>query len=227
MKKLHLLTFALLAAIAASAQHQQAKLNYRFGDLEPYIDSTTMRIHYSAHHAAYAKNLNKALEGYPDLQAMPLMMLLRNITALPAPIQTAVRNNCGGVYNHNLFFEGLTSPANSQMPEAFRVIIEKQFGSVDKLEQEMTKASQSRFGSGWAWLMAQPDGKLTIVTTPNQDAPFMDVSLSEGSPIFNIDVWEHAYYLKYQNRRPEYLQNIWKVVNWDQVYQNYLKAVGQ
>lgn len=227
MKQLLFLLLFTLGGIAANAQYEQIKLQYSYGDLEPYIDSTTMRIHYSAHHATYVKNLNKALEAYPDLKNMPLMMLLKNINSLPQPIQTTVRNNGGGVYNHNLFFDVLTPASKSVMPTEFANILTKQFGSVDAFKSEMEKAATGRFGSGWAWLLVQPSGKLSIVSTGNQDAPFMDVAYTEGFPIFNIDVWEHAYYLKYQNKRGDYLKNLWKVVDWGQVFQNYLRATGE
>lgn len=228
MKKALILVVSLaLTFVAASAQEGQVKLKYSYADLEPYIDSTTMRIHYSAHHAAYAANLVKALENYPDLKSMPLMMLLRNIGTLPQPIQQAVRNNGGGVYNHNLFFDVLTPASKSVMPDELKKVIEKQYGSLEAFKKEMEKAALSRFGSGWAWLLVQPNGKLTITTTANQDAPFMDVALTEGYPIFNIDVWEHAYYLKYRNKRGDYLANLWKVIDWKQVYSNYLRAIGE
>jgi Fe-Mn family superoxide dismutase len=227
MRKLLLLIAIVALAIIANAQHEQVKLRYSFGDLEPYIDSTTMRIHYSAHHKAYLNNLNKALEGYPDLKSMPLIMLLKNINSLPQSIQATVRNNGGGVYNHNIFFDLLTPPSNSVLPDEFKAILEKQFGSVDSFKAEMEKAAMSRFGSGWAWLLVLPNGKLAITSTANQDAPIMDVSFSEGYPIFNIDVWEHAYYLKYRNKRADYLANIWKVVDWKSIYTNYLRAIGE
>ena len=227
IKQMVLLASLALVLSTASAQNGQVKLKYGYGDLEPYIDSTTIRIHYSAHHAAYATNLSKTLENYPDLKGMPLMMLLRNISTLPQPIQQAVRNNGGGVYNHNLYFENLTPPSNSVMPDEFKSILEKQYGSIEGFMAEMEKAALSRFGSGWAWLLVHPNGTLAITTTANQDAPFMDVALTEGYPIFNIDVWEHAYYLKYRNKRADYLANLWKVVDWKQVYSNYLKAIGQ
>lgn len=227
VKQLVLWASLVLTIATASAQNGQVKLKYGYGDLEPYIDSTTVRIHYSAHHAAYAANLSKTLENYPDLKGMPLMMLLRNISTLPQPIQQAVRNNGGGVYNHNLYFESLTAPSNSIMPDEFKAILDKQYGSVEAFKAAMEKAALSRFGSGWAWLLVLPDGKLTITSTANQDAPFMDVALTEGYPIFNIDVWEHAYYLKYRNKRADYLTNLWKVVDWSQLYSNYLKAIGQ
>jgi superoxide dismutase, Fe-Mn family len=227
MKHAILITALALVSLSAIAQNGQAPLKYGYADLEPYIDSTTVRIHYSAHHAAYAANLSKALEGYPDLKAMPLPMLLRNIGTLPQPIQQAVRNNGGGVYNHNLYFESLTPPSSSVMPDELQAILEKQYGSVEAFKAEMGKAALARFGSGWAWLLVLPDGKLTITTTANQDAPFMDVAPTEGYPIFNIDVWEHAYYLKYRNKRADYLANLWKVVDWQQVYRSYQKAIGQ
>ncbi|WP_320053180.1 superoxide dismutase [uncultured Acetobacteroides sp.] len=227
VKQLVFLASLALALSTASAQNGQVKLKYGYADLEPYIDSTTVRIHYSAHHAAYAANLSKTLESYPDLTGMPLMMLLRNISTLPQPIQQAVRNNGGGVYNHNLYFESLTAPSNSVMPDELKAILEKQYGSVEAFKAAMEKAALSRFGSGWAWLLVYPNGTLAITTTANQDAPFMDVALTEVYPIFNIDVWEHAYYLKYRNKRADYLANLWKVVDWRQLYSSYLKAIGQ
>jgi Fe-Mn family superoxide dismutase len=227
MKQFLLLLPIIFGGFFANAQHEQIKLKYSYGDLEPFVDSTTMRIHYSAHHATYVKNLNKALEGHADLKNMPLIMLLKNINSLPQSIQMAVRNNGGGVYNHNLFFDVLTPASNSVMPNELQKILTAQFGSVDLFKAEMEKAASSRFGSGWAWLLVQPNGKLTVVSTANQDAPFMDVSFTEGHPIFNIDVWEHAYYLKYQNKRADYLKRLWNVVDWKQVYQNYLSATGE
>ena len=144
-----------------------------------------------------------------------------------SPDNEEARNNGGGVYNHNLFFDVLTPASKSVMPDELKQIIEKQYGSLEAFKKEMEKAALSRFGSGWAWLLVQPNGKLTITTTANQDAPFMDVALTEGYPIFNIDVWEHAYYLKYRNKRGDYLANLWKVVDWKQVYSNYLRAIGE
>lgn len=226
MKKIALLLLMATGIFGASAQYQQVKLSYDYKDLEPYIDSTTMRIHYSLHHAGYTKNLNKALENSADLKSMPLIMLLKNINSLPQSLQVAVRNNGGGLYNHNLYFENLTPASKSKIPAEFEAIIAKQFGSLDAFKSEVEKAAAGRFGSGWAWVLVKADGKMIITTTANQDAPIMDVSYTEGFPILNIDVWEHAYYLKYQNKRPEYLKNFWKVVNWDSVYEKYKLAVG-
>ncbi len=227
MKKIALLALMAITGYSASAQYEQAKLKYSYTDLEPPLDSTTLRLPYPPHHPSYVTNLNKTLESYPDLKAMPLMMLLHNIGALPLAIQTSVRNNGGGVYNHNLYFEGLTTPSNSVMPNELKEIIEKQFESIDKFKAEMENASISRFGSGWTWLLVQPNGTLTIVSTANQDAPFMDVALTDGYPILNVDVWEHAYYLKYRNKRNDYLTNLWNVIDWKQVYSSYLKVMGK
>lgn len=226
MKRNLIIAAFALFGLTAGAQHQQVALKYKYADLEPYIDSTTMRIHYSLHHAAYTKNLNSALEKYADYKQMPLVMLLKNINALPADIQTAVRNNGGGVYNHNLFFEQLTVPSKSVMPDGLKKVFVEQFGSVEAFKEEMGKAAMARFGSGWAWLLVDASGKMKVVSTANQDAPIMDVALTSGYPLMNIDVWEHAYYLKYKNKRAEYLKNIWNVVDWNFVYDSYRKALG-
>ena len=184
------------------------KLPYSYDALEPYIDSTTMEIHHSKHHAAYTNNLNKAIEG-SQLEGKPIEEILKNISNH----SVAVRNNGGGFYNHNLFWN-LMSPTGGGKPEGeLAKAIDKDFGSFDEFKDQFNKAATTRFGSGWAWLVKQ-NGKLVIGSTPNQDNPLMDVSELKGRPILALDVWEHAYYLKYQNRRPEYIENFWHVVNW-------------
>ena len=180
-------------------------LGYDFGALEPHIDSLTMEIHHGKHHAAYVAKLNEALEKYPDLQTKTIEELLTGLKDLPTDIQAAVRNNGGGHHNHNLFWESMKPGGSNNVPEA----VIKTFGSLDAFKTKFTEAAIGRFGSGWAWLV-ESGGKLEVYSTANQDSP-----LNEGKkPILGLDVWEHAYYLKYQNRRPEYIENWWPVVNW-------------
>lgn len=206
-------------------------LHYSHDALEPYIDAETMRIHHGKHHQAYVDNLNKALAG-TDGEGKTLEELMDNISAYPA----AVRNNGGGHYNHTLFWsvlgpqsmynEGFSgNPTNPGAPTGeLADAINQAFGSLDALKEKMNAAGTTRFGSGWAWLIETRDGGLEVTSTPNQDNPLMDVADVKGHPIFGIDVWEHSYYLKYQNRRPEYLAAIWSVVNWDAVAQRYNAA---
>lgn len=192
------------------------KLPYAEDALEPYIDAQTMNIHHTKHHQAYINNLNTALEKHPELANKSLEDLLSDLNALPEDIRTAVRNNGGGTWNHNMFWE-IMAPKMGGTPtgELIRVL-EASFGSFDAFKDEFTKAATTRFGSGWAWLVKRGEG-LAVISMPNQDVP-----LSEGmTPILGLDVWEHAYYLKYQNRRPEYIANWWNVVNWDEVTKRY------
>lgn len=194
-------------------------LPYAYDALEPHIDAMTMTIHHSKHHQAYVDNLNAALDKHPELE-LTLDALLKDLDKVPADIQTAVRNNGGGVYNHNLFWTLLT-PASGQT--ATKVVLDAivaKFGSFDAFKTEFETAAKTRFGSGWAWLVVTADKTLKVVSTPNQDVPF-----NEGTPILALDVWEHAYYLKYQNRRPDYVANFWNVVNWEEVERLYLAAV--
>lgn len=188
-------------------------LGYPKGALEPNIDSMTMEIHHGKHHNAYVTNLNAALEKAPELQSWSLEDLLKKISQVPEAIRTAVRNNGGGHHNHTFLWEILT-PGGSKTPTGrLADSINSTFGSFDKLKEMMTQAGMTRFGSGWSWLVKDAQGKLQVYSTANQDSPLM-----EGhTPLLGIDVWEHAYYLKYQNRRNEYLANIWNVVNWDKV----------
>jgi Fe-Mn family superoxide dismutase len=188
------------------------KLNYAYDALEPLIDLRTMEIHHTKHHAAYTANLNNAIAGTND-ESKTIVQILKGDELTPA-----VRNNGGGYFNHNLYWELLT-PGGSPTPEGeLRKAIINDFGSVDTLKELFSKAAITRFGSGWAWLVKQ-DGKLVVGSTPNQDNPLMNVSDIKGIPILGADVWEHAYYLNYQNRRPDYIEAFWKLINWDVVSQ--------
>ncbi|MGY3815618.1 superoxide dismutase [Globicatella sulfidifaciens] len=188
------------------------KLNYEYAALEPVIDAQTMEIHYTKHHNAYVTNLNKAVEGteYADKS---IEELVKGWAELPEDIQTAVRNNGGGHYNHTLFWEELVAPSQAkEIPADLEAKLVEAFGSVDKFKEKFAAAAASRFGSGWAWLVSN-DGKLEVVSTPNQDNPLTDGLV----PLLGLDVWEHAYYLNYQNRRPDYIKAFWDVVNWEVV----------
>ena len=191
------------------------KLAYAYDALEPIIDARTMEIHHTKHHGAYTSNLNNAIEG-TDLSGKTIEELLANISAAPV----AVRNNGGGYYNHCLYWEVMT-PGGATAPHGELLnAINDSFGSYDKFKDVFAKAALTRFGSGWAWLVKQGD-RLVVSSTPNQDNPLMDVAEVKGIPILGIDVWEHAYYLNYQNRRPDYVEAFWKVVNWDEVAKRF------
>ena len=195
------------------------KLQYAYDALEPHIDAMTMEIHHSKHHAAYINNLNKALEPYMDLQTKELEELVKELTSLPESIRTAVQNNGGGHYNHTFFWKLLT-PNSSKSPEGpLADALKKEFGNFENFKMEFNKAAMGRFGSGWAWLIMDSNKNLSVVSTPNQDNPLMGGFV----PVLGLDVWEHAYYLKYQNRRAEYVNAFWEVVNWVQVQINYGK----
>ena len=202
------------------------KLPYAYDALEPYIDRQTMEIHHNKHHQAYINNLNAALEKYPALQEKTLDALLMELATLPEDIQTAVRNNGGGHLNHTLFWEWMTVPAKTEaLPEPKGKsgdAIKQTFGDFAKFQELFNAAAKTVFGSGWAWLVVDKEGKLQIITTHNQDAPIM----KGQHPILGLDVWEHAYYLKYQNRRPDYITAWWHVVNWDRVEAMYREIVG-
>ena len=192
-------------------------LPYAKDALEPHIDAQTMEIHHDKHHAGYVNNLNKALEGHPELQSKSLEELLRSLDSLPEAIRGAVRNNGGGHSNHSMFWQ-IMSPNGGGAPTGdLANAINAAFGSFDNFKTQFAAAGGSRFGSGWAWLLVNSDGSVSITSTPNQDTP-----ISEGkTPILGIDVWEHAYYLKYQNRRPDYIAAWWNVVNWAEVAKRY------
>jgi Fe-Mn family superoxide dismutase len=195
-------------------------LPYAYNALEPHIDEMTMRIHHDRHHGAYVANLNKALESAPALASKAIHELLRDLNAVPENIRTAVRNNGGGHYNHTMFWEIMKPGGPSAPGGELASAITATFGSVDKLKEAVNAAGAGRFGSGWAWVVLGKDGKLAVTSTPNQDCPLMDGQ----TPIFGVDVWEHAYYLKYQNKRPDYLAAWWNVVNWAEVGDRYTKA---
>ncbi len=207
----------IVSTLSVFAQFQVPALPYKYNALEPYIDSTTMFIHLNNHHAAYVANLNKALEKYPDLQKKSITNLLASINTLPADIQTAVRNNGGGHYNHSLFWKTLAPAGSAPMSPELEAIIVKNFGSVEVLKTEFEKAALARFGSGWAWVIKDEAGKLKIVTTPNQDNTMMSVINVKGKPVLMLDIWEHAYYLKYQSKRAAYVKAFWEIVNWKEV----------
>ncbi|WP_129716814.1 superoxide dismutase [Pedobacter sp. SYP-B3415] len=195
-------------------------LPYATDALEPHIDKATMEIHHGKHHQAYVTNLNKALEGKPEANSS-IEDLIKNISKHPA----AVRNNGGGHYNHSLFWN-ILGPNKGGTPSGdLAKAIDETFGSFDALKTKISEAGATRFGSGWAWLSVGADKKLVVSSTPNQDNPLMDVAEVKGTPILGIDVWEHAYYLKYQNKRPDYLAAIWNVINWDAVSELYKKAL--
>ena len=201
--------------------HTLPPLPYDKAALEPHIDATTMEIHHGKHHNAYVTNLNNAIAGKADLEAMSVEDLCKNISKVPADIAGPVRNNGGGHWNHT-FFWGIMGPNAGGAPGgALAEAINAAFGSFDDFKKAFADAGVKRFGSGWAWLVKKADGKLAITSTPNQDNPLMDNS---GTPILGVDVWEHAYYLKYQNRRPDYLAAWWNVVNWKAVEEKFAKA---
>jgi superoxide dismutase, Fe-Mn family len=195
-------------------------LPYPENALEPHIDARTMSIHHDKHHAAYTNNLNAALEGHPELAGKTIDELLSDLSALPEGIRTTVRNNGGGYANHNLFWE-IMGPNGGGEPEGeLAEAINNAFGGFAEFKDQFAKAGATRFGSGWAWLYVNHDGKLAVGSTPNQDTPLMD----GGTPILGLDVWEHAYYLNYQNRRPDYIAAWWNVVNWSAVAEKYAAA---
>lgn len=204
------------------AKHELPALPYAFDALEPHIDKQTMEIHHGRHHQTYVNNLNKALEGHADLAEKSLEDLLRNLDEVPESIRGAVRNNGGGHANHTLFWQIMSPNGGGNPTGEIASAIDSTFGSFEKFKEEFTKAATTRFGSGWAWLVVKKDGSLAVTSTPNQDTPLME----GDTPILGIDVWEHAYYLKYQNKRPAYIEAWWNVVNWDEVNKRYLAAKG-
>ena len=190
-------------------------LPYAYDALEPFIDKMTMEIHHSKHHKAYYDNMMNAVKG-TDMESKTLEEVFSNVSKYPA----AVRNNGGGYYNHNLYWEVMK--VNGGKPSAkLEAAIVKTFGSMDELKKQFTDAGKTRFGSGWAWLSVDKDGKLFVSSTPNPDTPLMDVAEKHGTPILGMDVWEHAYYLKYQNKRPDYTEAFWNVINWEAVSKKY------
>jgi Fe-Mn family superoxide dismutase len=195
-------------------------LPYAFDALEPHIDARTMEIHHDKHHAAYVNNLNNALKGHDELATMTVEEVMANLNAVPEAIRTAVRNNGGGHANHSLFWKLMSSNGGGQPGGDLANAINAAFGSFDAFKDTFSKAATTRFGSGWAWLYVDANGNIGVNSTPNQDTPLMD----GNTPILGLDVWEHAYYLKYQNRRPDYITAWWHVVDWDAVAANYAAA---
>jgi Fe-Mn family superoxide dismutase len=206
--------------------HELPALPYAQDALEPHIDAQTMEIHHGKHHAAYVTNLNKALESAPDLAGKSAEELIANLAAVPEAIRGAVRNNAGGHVNHSMFWKLMKPGAEGAPIGELAKAIDAAFGSFDEFKAKFEAAGATRFGSGWAWLVVQ-GGKLVIGSTANQDNPIMGAAVAgiEGRPVLGLDVWEHAYYLKYQNRRPDYMKAWWAVVNWAQAEENYAAAL--
>lgn len=202
------------------ADYTLPPLPYDFGALEPNIDAKTMEIHHDKHHATYVNNLNAALKDHPDFQGTTIEDLISHLDKLPEAIRMAVRNNGGGHYNHSLFWQIMKPGGGGEPSGALAQAITSELGGFAAFKDAIAKAGTTRFGSGWAWLSVK-GGKLAVSSTPNQDSPLMDGS---GTPILGVDVWEHAYYLKYQNRRPDYIAAWWNTVNWDEVARRYTAA---
>jgi superoxide dismutase, Fe-Mn family len=203
--------------------HTLPALGYAYDALEPHIDARTMEIHHSKHHNAYITNLNNALAGKTELEAHSSDALIRSLASLPEDIRTAVRNNAGGDVNHTFFWK-IIAPGGASAPSGeLAAAIDAAFGSYDAFKEAFAKAGATRFGSGWAWLCKKADGTLAVCSTANQDNPIMgaEAGACGGTPILGLDVWEHAYYLNYQNRRPDYISAFWSVVNWDVVAANF------
>ncbi|HRZ42429.1 MAG TPA: superoxide dismutase [Bacteroidales bacterium] len=217
---LALLATILLPYTLLAQPFKLDSLPYAYDALAPHLDARTMEIHHTKHHQAYVNNLNKAIAGTP-LEKMTLTELMLNISRMG----DAIRNNGGGHYNHDLFWK-ILSPKPALMPKGdLMSAITAQYGTLDSLKREINRAAMGQFGSGWAWLVLTPDRRLAVVSTPNQDNPLMDVAKVHGIPILGIDVWEHAYYLNYQNRRADYLTAVWNVIDWSVVAENYAKAL--
>lgn len=205
--------------------HSVPQLPYAFDALEPHIDARTMEIHHDKHHAAYVNKLNEAIAGKPNLESKSIEELISNLAAVPENIRGAVRNHGGGHYNHTLFWT-IMKPKGGGTPKGdLADAIKNDFGSFEVFKEKFSTAAATRFGSGWAWLCVS-SGKLCVCSTPNQDNPLMDIAECKGIPVLGLDVWEHAYYLKYQNRRPDYIAAFWNVINWNAVTERY-KAVLQ
>ncbi len=205
--------------------YELPKLAYTYDALEPHIDVKTMQIHYEKHHKSYVDKVNKALEGKAELAAKSIEELIGGIGQLPEDIRTAVRNNGGGHANHTLFWSIMGPDKGGEPGGDLAEAIKKDFESFDAMKEKFEPAAKTRFGSGWAWLVVQ-EGKMVVGSTANQDSPLMDISDFKGTPILGLDVWEHAYYLKYQNKRPEYVSAFWNVINWEAVEERYKAAVS-
>jgi len=207
--------------------HELPELPYATNALEPHIDAKTMEIHHGKHHAAYVSNVNNAIAGKPELESLSIKDLCKKIKDLPADVQTAVRNNGGGHFNHSLFWKVLSPNGGGAPTGKLAAAIDAEFGSFDAFKEAFGKAAATRFGSGWAWLCVGDGGKLCVCSTPNQDNPLMEGIVDcPGKPILGLDVWEHAYYLNYQNRRPDYIAAFWNVVNWEKVGAKYEKLTS-
>ena len=203
--------------------HELPPLPYPSNALEPHIDAQTMEIHHDKHHQTYVTNLNNAIQGNAELEGMSATDLIKNLSKVPEDKRTAVRNNGGGHVNHTMFWEIMGPNGGGQPSGALAAAIDRDLGGFDKMKEEVNKAGAGRFGSGWAWVVVK-DGNLSITSTPNQDNPLMD---NAGTPILGVDVWEHAYYLKYQNKRPDYLNAWWSTINWSAVAKRYTDAGGK
>lgn len=195
--------------------HTLPKLKYSFNSLEPYIDSKTMETHYTKHHQAYIDNLNKTIEPLPDFNNMPIEKLLQNVSQLPEDSKQMVVNNGGGHFNHSFFWD-ILSPTKKEFKGKIKELIERTFGSLENFKSKFSEVALKRFGSGWAWLVINKENNPELYSTPNQDSPIMQNHL----PIIGLDVWEHAYYLKYQNRRAEYIEAFWNIIDWDSINSN-------
>lgn len=220
MLKNKILTVILMLGLSVSAQFVQKPLPYSYDALEPFIDAQTMEIHYSRHHAGYVKNLNEAIKG-SAYEKMTLEQLFSEASALPP----AVRNNAGGHYNHEMFWSVLTPQKNTKPSAELLKALTDKFGGLENLKQKLNQAALSRFGSGWVWVYVSGKKQLEITSTANQDNPLMEDLQDKGIPILGIDLWEHAYYLKYQNKRADYLTALWNVINWDEVSSRYHSAI--
>jgi superoxide dismutase len=220
MKRTVVLFFMLLFTLGWSQTYKLPNLKFSYTEYEPYIDSKTMEIHHSKHHQTYVNNLNKVITG-TKLENLPLNTIMLNVSNF----SDAVRNNSGGHYNHSLFWEILTPKSDSRPSEELAKAIEEVFGKMDSLQTKIQQACMSRFGSGWAWLIVNEEGKLQVTHTGNQDNPLMDVVAERGIPILGIDVWEHAYYLKHQNKRNDYIFAVWNILDWEVISEKYKAAL--
>jgi Fe-Mn family superoxide dismutase len=202
--------------------YQLPALPYAFDALEPHIDAKTMEIHHDKHHAGYVSKVNDAIAGHSNLESKSVEELCADLNSVPENIRTAVRNNGGGHANHSLFWTILAPGGNSNISSELSAAIDKAFGSMDAFKEQFAAKAAGQFGSGWAWLIAEPNGSVSVTSTPNQDNPWMEGK----TPILGIDVWEHAYYLNYQNRRADYISAFWNVVNWEEVSRRYKAVTG-
>lgn len=230
-KILWLFLFLIGACAIANSEtkmkYELKPLDYPYDALEPFIDTETVKLHHDKHQATYVANLNAAIESVPDFKAPSCVSeLISHLEDVPEAVRTQVRNNGGGVWNHNFYWKSLTPKSTKPCPE-FMKAIERDFGTFDNFKEKMTKAAVGQFGSGWAWLIIDKEGKLSVVSTPNQDCPLMGkiANTCGNTPLLTIDVWEHSYYLKYKNLRADYVKSIWNIINWDEVCKRYLDAL--